>query len=180
MLAVHDLRTFTGMFPEAVEKNNAAAEQREAVSRGEIPVLDPRLRRLDTLVDTLTYPDREQDKKDAEALLTDPTGFDKLLAKMTRKQKLQTDRSDPLLVELDAVGFTYDGWEWDKTCAEAHFVAHRVNLFHVVLARMKRKQMHKAGRLADPLLVELAAIVAGGLTFDDWPRHTAYQRSARG
>jgi hypothetical protein len=53
------------------------------------------------------------------------------------------------------------------------FLKQDVSNFHRVLGVMKRRQMCQTDRLADPLLVELDAIVAGGLTFDDWPRHRA-------
>jgi hypothetical protein len=74
------------------------------------------------------------------------------------------------LAELDAARFTFHGWEGHKTQAEVFFVEQEVDVFHLWLAQMKRKQMCQCDRLADPLLVELDAIVAGSLMFVGWPR----------
>eukprot|EP00037_Helgoeca_nana_P032948 m.416067 g.416067 ORF g.416067 m.416067 type:complete len:649 (+) comp29825_c0_seq1:1118-3064(+) len=138
-----------------------------------LPVLDPRLGQLDTLVDTLTYPDREQDKGDAEGLLTDPTGFDKQLAKMERKQKLaDRDRSDPLLAGLDAAVASGDGYpdmEADVRSVERNFVNGNRGALVTTLAtavvrwRQKSHKAFLAGNRTHPELIELDQLVASTL-----------------
>jgi hypothetical protein len=84
----------------------------------------PQLQQLDAL--TLTYPDWELDKAEAEKDHYEyPHLLDAAMERMERKQQIHLrDRSNPKLQALDSMTWTYNKWQEDKSDAEQLFTEH--------------------------------------------------------
>lgn len=97
------------------------------------------LQRLDALV--LTYPGWRQDFIKAEEAHTHmPLEFDSRLFEIVEKQKIFIgNRSHPRLLAIDALTFTYPGWQRDFAKAQEYHVRYP-ELFYGKLTGMKEKQ----------------------------------------
>lgn len=97
------------------------------------------LQRLDALV--LTYPGWRQDFIKAEEAHTHmPLEFDSRLFEIIEKQNIFIgNRGHPRLLALDALVFTYPGWQRDFAKAQEYHVRYP-ELFHGKLTGMKEKQ----------------------------------------
>ena len=94
--------------------------------------------------DNFTYPDFEEDKN--EALLLFSQGYDislnRALEGIDQQQRMHAgDRSDDVLVELDASVFTYKGWQHDKREVEANL--DRKHAMRLLLAMKRKEQLYK-------------------------------------
>ena len=127
----------------------------------------PNLKELDAV--TWSYNNWKTDTKEAENYhFNAPSKFPDKLAAMKRKQKIHNgDRSHANLAALDAVAWTYYGWQGDKTIAEDfHCKSYDVG-FTNRYDLMKRKQALRDGDRSDPTLV---ALDSQTWTYDGWKR----------
>jgi Zinc finger, C3HC4 type (RING finger) len=97
-------------------------------------------------------------------------GFESLLNKMKKKQKMHQDRDSlPGLVELDNEVFSYPGWEVDRAICEKFFVEYSTSstadCFYRKFVAMKNKQKLFEGDRSHP---EVRALDETHLSYDGW------------
>ena len=131
----------------------------------------PDLVKLDSLAKTTTYPGWEVDFKNAEKAhfsYAIGLGFDHLVHILVEKQRVHIgDRSHPRLQQLDAVSFTYPGFEKDvKKAEEAHFK----NLNGAFMEHFKTLQNKQAAFVGDRSHTDLVKLdaLAKITTYPGW------------
>lgn len=115
---------------------------------------------LESLVDVqFSYPMWLDDFRKLETMLYEfPNRVPSFLEGMKRKQKLfDGDRSDPVIVLLDSIEFSYPQWLDDKLEAELAYIK-TPPLARKKIEAMKRKQELYSGDRTSPELLELDAL----------------------
>lgn len=115
---------------------------------------------LESLVDVqFSYPMWLDDFRKLETMLYEfPNRVPSFLEGMKRKQKLfDGDRSDPVIVLLDSIEFSYPQWLDDKLEVELAYIK-TPPLARKKIEAMKRKQELHSGDRTSPELIELDAL----------------------
>ena len=136
----------------------------------------PDIEALDSL--SFTYKGWETDKEEAIRRHTGDCmtfnlgsyGFESLLNKMKKKQKMHDDRASLAgLLELDNEHFSYPGWEVDRAVCEKFFVEYSTNstadCFHRKFVAMKNKQKLFEGNRSHP---DVRALDETHFSYDGW------------